>query len=462
MKKFCVLLMSSIMAATLALSCACSIDTGGGNENNTPEPEEPPVVNEGAEVELTVGTLSYSDERTLINRWINRFNKDHPEVNIKLTHQMQGMPDTTLWESAGNMPDIMWTAGDQHSPYSGYYHYFQDLSDEEKFPGSAEFFSGFYDSLIDSTHFDNTDKGIWFVPRDYNRLVIYINKTAFAEAGVDLPSNNWTWTEFIDICNRLMDKGAKKAIEWKQWRPVYTTMLRNFGGKYLNDDGSLAIDSEETAACVDFYQKFYNTTRSDTDNVVGLAIPGEGTAFKAYPGSVIGSVPMVVDVRPQLPAYMAAASNGEWELEARSFPNYVQPDGSAGYVGAGCSGYGISKVCTDEKKLEWAWKFLKWCMSEEGYEVVSNLGNIVPALTSLRDSGSWREYDYYGATVDAAAFVDLDNGAQSIFLNYQNSLPVSKQDDFILRVDDFWKDVRTKSYADAVETLRQAYSALMK
>ena len=40
---------------------------------------------------------------------------------------------------------------------------------------------------------------------------------------------------------------------------------------------------------------------------------------------------------------------------------------------------------------------------------------------------------------------------------------MTKHDDFILRVDDFWKEIQAqKSYEQAVATLKEAYNALMK
>lgn len=457
MKKFLAVGLSALMACAMAVvSAGCNIETGPGDDPGIIV--TPPEENPDATVELTVGTLGKQMEINLMQEWINGFMKKHKEVSIKITKNMGGMPEIINWTSAGELPDIVWTAGDQHSPYSSS-GYFQDLSDESVFEGSTEFFSDFYEALIDSTHYGNDDTGIWFVPRDYNRLVIYVNKTAFAQAKVALPSNDWTWDDFIEICNKLVDAGAKKAVEWKKWRPVYTTMLTNFGGKYLNDDGTLAIESEETEECFAFYQRFYKTTAKEGDPVdTALAIEGEGAGFKSYSGSVRNSIPMIVDVRPQLSDYMATAYTGEWELGVYAFPNYVQEDGSAGYVGTGCSGYGITKACTDETKRQWAWEFLKYCMSEEGYEQVAYLGNIVPALKSLRTEGAWREYNYYGNEIDPDAFILGD--AQDIFLNYYNALPAAKQDPFILLVDDLWKNVHAgKTYAEAITTFKNDFTA---
>lgn len=449
MKKIVTLVMIMLLAVTFVFSAAaCSIDTGTGGPD---KPDVKPEENPDAEVHLTVGTLGKSAEQSVMQEWINAFQKKNPEVSIKITKNMSGMAEIINWTSAGELPDIVWTAGDQHSPYSGT-GYFQDLSDESKFPGNEEFFSDFYDALIDSTHYSSSDEGIWFVPRDYNRLVVYINETAFEQAGVAVPSNDWTWEDFLKTCDDLMKAGVKKAIEWKKWRPVYATMLANYGGEYLDAEGNFALDSDEAKACYEFYEEFYDTR-------TGYAISGEGASFKAYSGELSSAVPMIVDVRPQLPDYVQTAYSRQWSLTARAFPNFVQEDGSAGKVGTGCSGYGITKACTDETKREWAWKFLKWCMSEEGYDTVAYLGNIVPAITTMRESGAWTEYTYGGITVDYEAFI-ADN-TEDIFLNYYNALPNSKHDTFVRMTDDFWNKVGVNSFATAVSEFKKQFESYM-
>lgn len=453
MKKIITLLTTLILSIAVAFSVsACNVQTtvpGGDDGGGTVTP--PPVENPDASVKLTVATLGKQDERTVMQEWINAFMKKNKDVSIEITKQMGGMPEIINWASAGELPDIVWTAGDQHSPYSGS-GYFLDLSDETKFPGSKEFFSNFYDVVMDSTHYSEDDTKIWFVPRDYNRLVIYINETAFAEAGVALPEADWTWEDFLKTCNDLMAAGVKKAIEWKQWRPVYATMLANYGGRYLNENGEFALNSPETEKCYKFYEEIYKRS--------GFAISGEGAAFKSYSGNLGSAVPMIVDVRPQLPDYMATAHSGDWTLGVRAFPNFVQADGSEGFVGTGCSGYGISKACTDPAELEWAWKFLQFCMSEEGYDAVAYLGNVVPALKTLRNSGSWTEYQYGGATIDYTAFV-ADNTAD-VDLNYFNALPNNKHDQFIRMMDDFWKKCGSKSFAAAISETQKEFESMMK
>lgn len=451
MKKIMTIVLSLIMALCVFAMGGCTFQTDVDDDKGKVDIEE----NTDAEIQLSVGVLAKQSERDIMQAWINAYQKKNQNVGISIKKVFQGMPDLISWKSTGELPDIVWTSGDQHAPYSvdGY---FQDLSDTEKFAGGSEFFDGFYDAVVKSTHYSDEDNGIWFVPRDYNRLVIYYNKTAFADAGVDLPVNNWTWEDFENTCNALMDAGVKKAIEWRLWAPVFTTMLTNYGGSYFDESGNLTLASDNTKAC---YDKLVGMLDSST----GYAMGGDGGSFTAYSGDLGGAVPMIVDVRPQLTGYCRAASSAGWQLDAAPFPNFKQADGSDGFVGAGCSGYAISSQCTDEKNRQAAWDFLKWCMSEEGYDALAenNIGDIVPALKSLSAGGSWREYSYFDEIqVSAEPFVATNT--KDIFLNYYNVQDVKYYSDIITMSTKFWQGVGEKSYKSAIDEFVASFNALVK
>ena len=472
MKKKIAVGMGMLMSAALLFGTVGCVDMG--DDPNT-KPDDDPIINEDATVEITYATLRDANEQALMKEWAKAFMKKNKEVQITMTKTMGGMPDIRGWESGNELPDIIWTAGDQHAPYSGS-GFFQNLADEEKFPGSAQFFSGFYDALIDSTHYSNTDSGIWFVPRDYNRLVVYINKTMFDLAQIEIPDNDWTWEEFMAICEQFAKLDSKirplAGTGLKQWFPIEYTMLRNFGGEYLTQAGEIAIEMEEYAQGVEKYYNFYQGVFNDLKDAEGRKIGGplayndQGETFEMYAGGLTGCLPMMVDVRPQFPRYYEASGISEWELVVRSFPNFEQKNEAGetignGYVGAGCSGYTITKACTDETKREWAWKFLQFCMSEEGYETVAYLGNTVPALKSLSNTGGWREY---GELDEESVNAFVDTHTEDIFLNYASSLHYSVQEDFSVSVaKGFYNNaVGGMNYAQAVSTFKQTFNDKIK
>lgn len=411
MKKLFAPVIAILLMFVMALGFAgCTVETTGGGSGGSKEQLEE---NKNAEVEVTVSTLNDANEQDLMKRWMSKFNKANPTVNFKLGVPLGGMSDVVELRNSNRLSDICWTAGDQHSYYSGQ-GYFRDLSVESKFAGASDFFGGFYESMIQTTHYDDSDDGIYFVPRDYNRLVVVYNKTAFETQNIDLPTDNWTWEKFLSTVDGFVDKGWKRPLEFKNWEPIYTTLLTNYGGKYFNEGDTVtsALNSTVAETC---YNDMSALRQKCCDDQGNNFMMGEGGTNKS-------AAVMIIDTAPMLSEYIDAADRNDWELAIAPFPAFTSAANGKGYTGAGCSGYGITSACTDAKKLEWAWKFLKYCMSEQGYNDVADLGSIVPALTSMADKGDWLTE----LGLDMSAFV-ADN-TEDVFLNYYNPVSYLKHD----------------------------------
>lgn len=67
--------------------------------------------NEDAVVNLTVGVLQGTYERNIMLKWKNAFQREHPEVGIDISVTLGAMDDIVRFDSAGQLPDICWTAG---------------------------------------------------------------------------------------------------------------------------------------------------------------------------------------------------------------------------------------------------------------------------------------------------------------------------------------------------------------
>lgn len=450
-KKLVCLALSAAMLASMAAFAGC-------NFSNTQKPDDDVDAddNKEASVFLTVGVLQTSNEKNLMQTWINAFQKKHPEVSIKISKQYSSMDGLINFKSAGTLPDICWTAGDQHAEYSDPVNmgYFRNLADETKFPGSEAFYAGFYDEIVKTTQLYDGEGGRWFVPRDYNRLVIYYNKTIFDNMGIETPKDDWTWTDFTQTCNALMTSSnnvkCKKAIEWRNWAPVHYTMANNFGASYVDEEGRFQFDTEAGKACYEWYQ---NWARN-------VATIGEGGSFSAYSAKSQAnpSAAMMVDTYAKLSDYATRAETNNWELNVAAFPNFKQADGSDGYTGAGCSGYAITTTCTDQTKLDWAWKFLKWCMSSEGYDAVAELGVVCPALTEMSNSGEWLNFDVGGTVINYNAFVatntnDLDVNFQSVLSS------TTDQGHLVSCALTFWNNAPSTPWATAVSSFKSSYES---
>ncbi len=152
-------------------------------------------------------------EGTLMKQWKDAFEVKHPEIcvdirNLPDSNYLQAM--STNVQSPDQMPDIMWTTGEQHAPWSEE-GIFVDLSERIKKDDSVDL-GDFYEEVINITHKNSKDQGIYFMPRDYNKCVIFINKYMFRAAGFsekeilsDYGGNN---ARGGDVCHRIPVRGA--------------------------------------------------------------------------------------------------------------------------------------------------------------------------------------------------------------------------------------------------------------
>jgi multiple sugar transport system substrate-binding protein len=88
------------------------------------------------------------------------------------------------------------------------------------------------------------------VPALIDNLALVYNKRLFAQAGIPLPTANWTWTDFENAAIKLTDPSKKQfgwayvndASEDTVWR--FWAMLWQAGGSILSPDGKhAAFDS---------------------------------------------------------------------------------------------------------------------------------------------------------------------------------------------------------------------------
>lgn len=100
------------------------------------------------------------------------------------------------------------------------------------------------ESLLDAFSRDGAQYG---VPTSFSNVVLFYNKDLFEAAGVDTPTNDWTWDDVRTAAEALTDQ---EAGVWGAYQPVsfheFYKTLAQAGGQFLTDDGSqVAFNSPE-------------------------------------------------------------------------------------------------------------------------------------------------------------------------------------------------------------------------
>lgn len=127
------------------------------------------------------------------------------------------------------------------------------VPDKEKFTGQ------FIDSVSANYQIDGK---VLAAPIDVTANGLIYNKTAFAKAGVSVPTSPdkvWTWDESINAMKQVMDKGGVKyGMVMDKSTHRWSTLLYQFGGSMLNDDGTkVVLNSPEAVQAVDLMTKLH-------------------------------------------------------------------------------------------------------------------------------------------------------------------------------------------------------------
>lgn len=100
------------------------------------------------------------------------------------------------------------------------------------------------ESLLEAFTLDGVQYG---VPLSFSNVVLIYNRTLFEEAGLDLPTDEWTWDDAQAAAEALTDP---EAGIWGSYQPVsfheFYKALAQAGGEFFTEDGTqVAFNSPE-------------------------------------------------------------------------------------------------------------------------------------------------------------------------------------------------------------------------
>lgn len=395
MKKILVLLLALIFS----FGCFACAGCGGGDDGN-------------GKIVLKVAIEGTSSENRLMREWKKVYEEKNPEIQINITTIKDYSTSLQTYEKkTDTMPDIIWTTGEQHVVYSGK-GMFINLKDRINGADGIDL-SDFYDSMIQITHKTTNDTGIYFIPRDYNKCVLIINKVVFKACGfsddeINNLKNEWNYDKFLSVCARLraaMDANTNPELgAGKDCIPLdasmtfnasYLSWINHFGGALVETDGTTKSVNFISDNMLDAYLSIYDLIHKK------YIASWTEKAEKTF-DSVMAA--MKIDVRPGVPTI--PTNDSGIDIDFLPLP--------LDQVGIGCSGYAISKMAKERvstsalntKKLsneDYAFDFLKFIVSAEGQRLGAKMGSIIPVLKSLAEDESWTAYR--SADLNHAAFV---------------------------------------------------------
>lgn len=321
-------------------------------------------------------------ERDLYQGFIDDFMASQPEITVDLSFEawddyMTRLP--TLF-AGGEVPDVVHQHMSIVQDYGargaledlGPYMERDSISREDYIEALFEAFS--------------SDVGVLAIPKDSAAWGIYYNKTMFDEAGVDYPSDDWTFDQFRELAKALtIDEDGVRGNEeafstegtiqqygfsWVEPAPYASENVRGFvrarGGDWYNEEMTETLITDQPV--IDHFRMFHEMRCVDGSAPSEAANAGMGDMFRQ------GRTAMQVGFHNLNFFLREDQVDFDWDVT-------FMPAGEGGqFVPVGASGWAIP---ADAENKDAAWELVKYLVSPE---VQTAIGEVGRWGVSLRES----------------------------------------------------------------------------
>jgi len=315
------------------------------------------------------GWASSPAETALLESLLYKFSVENPDIVVKYEPITGDYKQALLTSFAsGTEPDVF---------YMDIF-WWQELAKNEVLLPLDDLMAGagtkkedFIPALIDAFTFDGKVYGI---PKDFNTLGLFYNKDLFTAAGVDEPTDDWTWDDLKAAAKKLTDTSNKDKPVYGMGVPAdpgrFPIFAFQAGGNIMNADFSdTELDSAKTVEGA----KFYTSFKADGSGALPSDV-GEG-----WQGTVFGK------------GQFAMVYEGGWLIPylRDQFPNtkygVVLPP--AGPGGEGNLIFTVAwGVSANTKNAEAAYKVVDFLTNQASQDQVLNSGFALPSRSALQDS----------------------------------------------------------------------------
>lgn len=344
----------------------------------------------GEQVTITWGFWGSPEEKATHEQVAQQFMQENPNIKVEVWHQPWDDYFTklqTLWASgdAATIPDVLFLWPTPRYAAEGV------LENLDPYIEQADYnLDDYWPSLLESAKYDGSVYGL---PRDISSEVLYFRKDLFDAAGVEYPTDDWSWDDLRAAAEKLTVVEANGRV--KQYG------LAMEGGKYQlwigQNKGAILDDMRNPSKCtmaeqpsvdaVTFFSELMNgnfAMRSANLNQAG----GDAAVFQS------GQAAMIIQNASRVPAFNEAGL--QYDVAAVPIPEGGQRAGSAGGAAWVMSSAGDNKDA--------AWTFLSWLQSTGGGErIYTSTGEILPALKSTAESDAFLKTE--AAPANREAFI---------------------------------------------------------
>ncbi len=362
-------------------------------------------------------TITYAlwdtNQAKLLKTVADEFTAKNPNIKIDIQVTSWDTYWTALEAAAtgGTLPDTFW----MHTNNIYYYGSNDQLLDITPYIEKSD--------LVDLKNYPQGLDDIYningkqcAIPKDYDTIGLWYNKTLFDKAGIKYPDETWTWDTLADAAKKLTTGDGKQygfCAGLHNQEGYYNFVYQN-GGEIITADKKSGYDEEKTIAGI---QRYFDFVKDGTSPV----IYDDAARSEAIQNGLV-----------------AMGMFGSWNLSAfaanefmtKNFDVAILPSAPDGTRASIFNGLG-NAIAANCKHPDEAWKWVEYLSSKEGQERQAELGIAISAYNGTADKFT-AAYPMF----NAKCYIDM--------VEYAKIRPYSNQ-------TTVWED---KSY----ELLKKAYA----
>ena len=256
MKKLISILLCGMLMLTMLAACAkteTSTDAAADTSSQTENAAE--QSGDTAAAQTTIVWQSW-DSYSKYEAAIEAFEQVHPVIHVEYEQVSDYMTKIMTEATSDELPDLI-------SCKSGYTPIFADAGilqalDVSALQADAEYdYADFWETTYDYCTYDDT---YYALPIDGGGYAWVYNEQMFDKLGITVPENGFTWTQFREVCQTLVDHKDELGISYPTlindygFRTIYPWAVQN-GAEYLNADNTACLlNSEQMLGAIEYLQ----------------------------------------------------------------------------------------------------------------------------------------------------------------------------------------------------------------
>lgn len=380
-KKIVSLILASMMAVTGLAGCGSSNSSATGGQDTAKG-------SSGGDVHITYGIWDSNQEKGL-RKMADEFEGKNPGIKIDI--QVTGWSDYwTMLEAAatgGSLPDTFWMHSNEIYRHASN-GMLMDLTDKINKSDDVKL-SNYPEGLVKIYNLNNKQ---YAIPKDYDTIGLWYNKTMFDKAGISYPDETWNWDKLYEAAKKLTTGDGKQygfLAPLHNQEGYYNFVYQN-GGTIITDDKVSGYDNPKTIESMKYYVRFVS----------------EGLSPKIFDDAARAETLQN--------GLCAMGFFGSWNLSGFAANDYmtknfnvtVLPSANDGKRASIFNGLG-NAISANTKHPEEAWKWVQYLSSKEGQTKQAELGVAISAYNGTADA--WINSN---KTFNIKCFVDMVKYAQ--------------------------------------------------